>query len=184
MRQVAATISNVPNAILEAEITLRAFLQVQLRVKLDQAIDAHCVAAIDDASFYGGAVGADLISQIRNGIAAMNSLGTNPTIVALSPTDSVELDLFTTGADDAYAFALRDSGSSSPLFGLRVIETPAVTNPLLIDPPALGALYVGQARFEVDPYSGFTENLSTVRLEGNVLFHVRNAQGVYEIGGS
>ena len=112
VRQVAATISNVPNAILEAEITLRAFLQVQLRVKLDQAIDAHCVAAIDAASFHGGAVGADLISQIRNGIAAMNSLGTNPTIVALSPTDSVELDLFTTGADDAYAFALRDSGSS------------------------------------------------------------------------
>ena len=143
-----------------------------------------CVAAIDAASFHGGAVGADLVAQIRNGIAAMNSLGTNPTIVALSPTDSVELDLFTTGADDAYAFALRDSGSSSPLFGLRVIETPAVTNPLLIDPPALGLLYVGQARFEVDPYSGFTENLSTVRLEGNVLFHVRNAQGVYEIGGS
>jgi hypothetical protein len=103
-----------------------------------------------------------------------NELGTNPSVVALSPADAVELDLFTTGADDAYAFALRDSGSSSPLFGLRIVETAAVTNPLLIDPPALGLLYVGQAALEVDPYSGFKENVSTVRLEGNVLYHVRN----------
>ena len=82
------------------------------------------VAAIDAGSFQGGSTGANLVEQIRNGIAAMNALGTNRTIVALSPADSVELDLFTTGADDAYAFALRDSGSSSPLFGLRWSRRP------------------------------------------------------------
>ena len=132
-----------PNAILNAEIALRAFLQQQLQVKLDQALDAHVVAAIDAGSFQGGSTGANLVEQIRNGIAAMNALGTNPTIVALSPADSVELDLFTTGVDD-YAFALRDSGSSSPLFGLRVVETTAVSNPLLIDVVALGLLYIGR----------------------------------------
>ena len=63
-------------------------------------------------------------------------------------------------------FALRDSGSSSPLFGLRVIETAAVTEPVLIDTAVLELLYVGQAKFEVDPYSGFTESLSTVRARG------------------
>jgi hypothetical protein len=114
----------------------------------------------------------------------MNALGTNPTVVALSPTDSVELDLFTTGADGAYAFALRASGSSSPLFGVRIVETTAASNPLLIDPAALGLLYVGAAKFEVDPYSGFTENLSTVRLEANALMHIRNGDGAYELGGS
>lgn len=184
MRQVAAVISDVPNAILNADTTLRAFLEVQMRVKLDQAIDQHVVAQIDVGSFAGGAVGTNLVEQIRNGIAAMKAAGTNPNIVALSPTDSVELDLFTTGADDAYVFALRDSGSSSPLFNLRVIETSAVTEPLLIDTTQLGLLYVGQASFQIDPYSGFEQNLSTVRLEGNVLFHVRNPEGCYEIGGS
>jgi hypothetical protein len=43
VRQVAATISNVPNAILNADVTLRAFLSVQMQVKLDQALDAHVV---------------------------------------------------------------------------------------------------------------------------------------------
>ena len=68
-----------------------------LRLKVDQAIDAHCVAAIDAASTQAGAVGTNLAEQVRNGIAAMNALGSNPTIVALSPENSVELDLFATG---------------------------------------------------------------------------------------
>ena len=124
-----------------------------MRVKLDQAIDPHVIDQIDAASFAGGATGADLIAQIRNAISEMAAAGTRPTIVALSPADAVELDLFTTGADDAYTFALRDSGSSSPLFGLRVVETTAVSEPLLIDRVSLGVLYTGQAKFEVDPYS-------------------------------
>ena len=45
------TISNVPNAILEAEITLRAFLQQgSCEIKLDQAIDAHCLNQIAAAA--------------------------------------------------------------------------------------------------------------------------------------
>jgi hypothetical protein len=67
---------------------------------------------------------------------------------------------------------------------LRVVETTAVSEPLLIDPATLGLLYTGQAKLEVDPFSGFTENLSTVRLEANVLMHIRNGDGAYEIGGS
>ena len=83
-----------------------------MRVKLDQAIDQHVVAQIDVGPSRAVRSGPNLVEQIRNGIAAMKAAGTNPNIVALSPTDSVELDLFTTGADDAYVFALRDSGPS------------------------------------------------------------------------
>jgi hypothetical protein len=185
VRQIATTISAVPNAVLEADVTLRAFLQQQMRVKLDAAIDAHCISQIDAENTLGGGAGSNLIEQIRNGVSAMASAGTRPTIVALSPEDSVELDLFTVGAaDNEYLFAVRDSGASSPLFGLRVVECSSVTDPVLLDPLALGLLYVGQATFQVDPYSGFKENLSTVRLEGNILYHVRNPDGAYIIGGS
>ena len=184
VRQVAAVISNVPNAILEAEVTLRAFLQVQLRVKLDQAIDAHVVSQIDSASFYGGAVGADLITQIRNGIAAMNSLGTNPTIVALSPTDSVELDLFTTGADDAYAFALRDYGLVQSAVRPARDRDARGDQPAADRPAGVGCALRRAGTVRGRSILGIHREPGTVRLEGNVLFHVRNAQGVYEIGGS
>jgi hypothetical protein len=42
-------------------------------------------------------------------------------------------------------------------------------------------LYAGQVRIEADPYSGFDENVTRLRVEGNVLMHVRDVNGAYEI---
>jgi hypothetical protein len=41
----------------------------------------------------------------------------------------------------------------------------------------LGALYIGTAKFESDPYSSFANNVPRIRCEINVLFHVRKATG-------
>jgi hypothetical protein len=50
----------------------------------------------------------------------MRATGANPTIAVLNPTDAASLDL---EADAGRCvFATRDTGSSSPLWGLRVIE--------------------------------------------------------------
>lgn len=85
-----------------------------------------------------------------------------------------------TGADNQYVFPLRDTGSSSPIWDLVVVErTSAAGNepPYLIDPVMLGVLFLGAARFETDPYSGFANNTTRIRCELNCLFHIRQATG-------
>jgi hypothetical protein len=52
----------------------------------------------------------------------MRAAGAAPTVLALPPDNAAALDLFQTGADDAFVFPTRDTGSSSPLFGLTIIE--------------------------------------------------------------
>jgi hypothetical protein len=53
--------------------------------------------------------------------------------------------------------------------------------PYLLDPQMLGRFYLGTLRFEVDPYTRFSKNLSTLRLEVKSLFHVRNAKGARRV---
>jgi hypothetical protein len=111
----------------------------------------------------------------------MRAEGANPRVVIVNPTDAASLDL----ASDAggYIFATREVGSSSPLWGLRVVERigAGTEAPYLIDPEMLGRFYLGTLRFEVDPYTGFRKNLSTLRLEIKSLFHVRNAKGARRV---
>jgi hypothetical protein len=95
------------------------------------------------------------------------------------------LDLATIGADDAFVFALRDTGSSSPLWGLRFIEVAALAQgfgPYLIDPAMLGAFYDQRVRLQTNPWAKFAKNLTDLRIEGNALFRVRNIAGAYVIG--
>jgi len=67
-----------------------------------------------------------------------------------------------------------------PLFGLTIVERTSATGaepPYLIDPGMLGMLYLGTAKLEADPFSGFKSNLTTLRVEVKGIFHVRNANG-------
>ena len=45
----------------------------------------------------------------------------------------------------------------------------------------LGALYLGVMRFDADPYTGFTKDLTTLRVETSALFHVRDSRGARRI---
>jgi hypothetical protein len=89
----------------------------------------------------------------------------------VNPADAVALDLTTTGADAQYVFALRDTGDSSPLWGLRVVMRPGTTGtepPLVVDTRRIGALYLGTLAVDLDPYAGvgganFKENLVDIR---------------------
>jgi len=108
----------------------------------------------------------------------MRAEGANPTIAVVNATDSAALDL---SADaGGMIFPTRDVGTASPLFGLTIIERTSATNaepPYLIDAGMLGQLYLGAARLEADPFTGFRANLTTLRVEVKGLFHVRNAKG-------
>lgn len=123
------------------------------------------------------------IADLRNGVAAMRATGANPTIAAINPDDAATLDLTTVGSDGLYLFGLRTTGSSSPLSGLRFIEAKNISagSIYLIDPQVLGVLYVGPSRFLSDPYTGMSTNVTSLRLEQDALFHVRNAAGAYVV---
>jgi len=111
----------------------------------------------------------------------MRADGANPSVAVLNPTDAASLDL---SADaGGYVFATRDVGSSSPLWGLRVVERigAGTEAPYLLDVGMLGRFYLGTLRFEVDPFSGFSKNLATLRLEIKSLYHVRNAKGARRV---
>jgi hypothetical protein len=75
---------------------------------------------------------------------------------------------------------MRETGSSSPLYGLKVIQRTSAAGtepPYLIDSKMLGVLYLSGLKFDADPYTGFRKNLTTLRIEVKRLYHVRNVQG-------
>jgi HK97 family phage major capsid protein len=151
------------------------------RFVIEQSLDAHVLAQIVAAAPPFGTTGATLVDKIRNGVAAMRATGANPTIVVLNPTDAAALDLLADAG--GYVFPLSAAGGSSPLWGLRVVERIGAGNepPYLIDPTMLGVLYLGSMQFDADPYTGFTKNLTTLRVETSALLHVRNANGARRI---
>jgi hypothetical protein len=182
LKQFAGVIEEVPMKLFDVVPVLVAFLENELRYQIDLALDAHVLAQIAAATPAEGKTGATLIEQSRHGVAAMRGVGGNPTILALSPTDAADLDTQTSGADAAYIFATRDSGSASPLWGNTIIEVPDITAPMLIDPQLLGAVYGGRGTLLVDPYTGMDTNEVRVRVEIEALFHVRDIAGAYVIG--
>ncbi len=177
--QLAVVISDVPNAIFEADTTLMSFLASEMRLQLNEKLDQHVIQQIYAAGPPAGSTGDDQVAKIRNGLAAARALGANPTTLALSHIDAATLDLTTD--DGGYVFPLGATNSTSP-WSLRVVEAKSAPDPLIIDPVMAGTLYRGALKIDLDPYTGFKNNTTNVRAEFTALMHIRNADGVYEVG--
>lgn len=175
--EFAVTIDDIPNAVLEFAPLFRQFLENDARFMIDSAIDEHVMTKILAATPPNELTGTGLIAQVRNGIAAHRAEGANPTLLVVNPTDAAALDLSTD--DGGLVFPTSSTGTSSPLWGQRIIERAGNgdESPLLIDRGMLGALYIGSMRIDADPYSGFKRNLTTLRFEIKGLMHVRNPKG-------
>jgi hypothetical protein len=182
VRQLAVLISDVPNAVFEAEATLRQFLMSEMRLQINEALDQHIISRIYEAEPQSGDTGADLVAKIRNGLAAARTLGSNPTVLVLPPADAAALDLLTD--DGGYVFPLGAVNSANPLFGLQAVEAKRALDPLIIDPAIAGTLYRGSLKIELDPYTGFKKNTTNIRAEMTALMHIRNVDGIFEVGGA
>jgi hypothetical protein len=180
VKQVAAILNAIPNAVLESMPGFRAFAEDELRFTLAKALDNHCYVQINTGASFAAGVGTGLVRQIRNAITAMQASGFTPDLAVLNPADGATLDLSEDTAGQ-FVFGVRDTGSSSPLWGLRVVvRTSAAGNepPLLIDSSSIGLLYMGTLSVDLDPFSGaagtnFSTNRTDIRSEQNALFHVR-----------
>jgi hypothetical protein len=181
LRQFAVVADKVPSKLFEAIGAFYSFLQQELRLQLDYAIDEHVIAQLLAATPAHGKTGATLIERVRNGLAVMREGGANPTVLALSPSDSAALDTQKSTGSADYIFATRSTGSASPLYGLTIIESPKVTAPVILDPALCGVLYSQMGAILVDPYTGMSQNLISVRVELDAYFHVRSAAGAYLI---
>jgi hypothetical protein len=181
LKQFAVVVEKVPSKLFDFIPAFQAFLNSEMAFQISLALDVHCLAQITAATPPSGLEGATLIEQVRNGVAAMRARGAKPSVLALSPTDAAALDVQTSGADDAYIFATRDTGSSSPLFGNAIVEVPNLSAPVLIDPTILGAMYDGTATWLADPFSGLDTNEVRLRCEMEALLHIRDIAGAYVI---
>ena len=85
-REFAITASGIPQRLFDNENGLRAFLEQEMRRRLDIEWDQHTVDAITAASPPSGLSGADLIAQVRNAIASHRALGASPSVLALNPS--------------------------------------------------------------------------------------------------
>jgi hypothetical protein len=63
-------------------------------------------------------------------------------------------------------------------YGLSVRESKSAGHALVIDPAVAGVLYLGALKADLDPFTGFSENTTDLRLECSVLFFVRNGDGI------
>jgi hypothetical protein len=184
--QHAVVLDGIPLALLTAIEGMRQVLDGEGRYVVQSSLDTHVYDQLaEDAPF--GNTGTGLIQKARHAVAAMRASGANPDLLVLDPADAVTLDLETD--DGGYIFATRDTGSSSPLFGLRVVESVAADgeDPLLVDSQMVGQLYLGGLQVDTDPFAGadgknFVKNLVDVRFELSAYFHVQNPAGAYRIG--
>lgn len=183
LKQVAIVTPEIPDRFLQAVDTAAAWLRNEMDYQLNLAIDAHLLAQIAAASPTKGKSGTTNIERARNAVAAMRNAGTNPDLLVLNPTEASALDVIKSGTAglEQYVFATRESGSSSPLWGCTIIESVHVEKPLVIDSQLIGQIYTGGAVLLYDPYSGMSRNTSRLRLEADVLAHIRSSAAVYEI---
>lgn len=180
-KQFAVVLGAIPSKLFDTQGALRGLLGVEMARQVDLSIDKHVVSAIQTASPPSGSVGTTLVARVRNAIAAMRDLGGNPTYLALTPADAAALDL-TQDASGSYVFRVDSENSSSVIWSLRVRTVPSITAPTLIDPAALGVLYLGSGSVVVDPFSSLATNQIRARAELESRCHLRNVvQGAYRI---
>jgi hypothetical protein len=112
--------------------------------------------------------GATLIEKLRNAITAVQVDGYTPDLAILNPTDAAALDL---SADaGGFVFPVRSTGTSSPLWGLRIVTRTSAAGtepPLVVDTTRIGVLYMGAVRIDLDPFAAVSgsnfENNTTDR---------------------
>lgn len=179
-KQYAAVLNAVPSKVFESQASLQALLQNELARQLARSFDAAVLDAIEAADPPNSTSGSDLVSKIRNAISKAVDLGSEPSVIGLSPADAAALDLADDGSG-AYLF-LPSTDSQAVVWRLQVREVPGITAPTLVDPQKLGLIYTGEGSVLVDPFSSMTTNQVRIRVETEAVLHIRNIQqGAYQI---
>ncbi len=170
IKQVAVLIEDIPNALLAAEGALQGFLSSRMNVALAEAIDAHVLAAIAASTPDATSEGSTIQESLRHAKADLREKGAHGSVAILTPEQAVEIDT-TPAIDMPQAFP----------YGLGLRESKSATSALVIDPAVAGVLYLGSLKADLDPFTGFSTNTTTLRLEQSLLFFVRNGDAIQSV---
>ncbi len=175
MRQHAVTIDDIPNALFDSVPKLTSFLGSERQFAVEQSLDAHAMAQIVAAAVAFGMTGTT--SSSRSATASLRCVPlVPPDRAGAQPHRRRRVDLIADAG--GFVFPLSASGSSSPLWGLRVVERIGAGNepPYLLDPAMLGVLYLGQMQFAADDTLASGAPHDPAHRDQRVV-HVRNADG-------
>jgi hypothetical protein len=182
MKQIAAIQSGVPNVLLLQE-QFRSVVGVDLRLTLNEALDALVLGALAGSPFHDPTTDPLLVS-IRKAISVLQDAGYDPNVVVLQPSDAEALDLLTTsGPEEVYVFG---AGRFAPgdLFGLQVRISKSAEAPAVLDTRSLGRLYTSPISLQTFEEAAGSTNSSTVRLEGTAAVGVERADAAVRIAAS
>lgn len=155
----------IPNQLFESEPALSAVLESSLGRELDQALDAHVLNQLEAAGIPTVSAGSSVMEKLAYAAADIRAAGGNPEFAVISESDAIAVGMTTS----------EDMPSGYP-FGLQVVASPFIASgDGLVGDRSGAVLYGGPAKFDADPYTGFSTNETRVRLEYNALLHVREA---------
>ena len=165
LKQIATVSTGTPNVLI-ANPNFRSWVNNDLTLAFRRAVDAHIVAQVTAASIQNGDGGIGAYESILYAQEAVRAAGYNPTLIVVSPTDALTIQLLEQASGVTYTF---------PQQLPTMVVSPSVDDDegFVCDPSALGTFYVSPftlAAFEED--AGST-NASTVRAEANGLFIVQ-----------
>jgi hypothetical protein len=184
-KMVAVLSGMIPNSIFQLD-EFKRLVNDFLGHGWRAALDDYCVTTIYAAVTDFGVTGSDLLEQIRYGKQSVQDNGFSPNLVAVNPTDATTIDLYRgTGTDQ---FILNPNSPArneafSPLWGMRVVASGSVTDPIVLDTSVL-RLYIADPRFAIDPFTAFSTNQSQARLEAPAVLVISQPLGIYTVSAS
>jgi hypothetical protein len=165
LKQIAHKQKNTPNVLLENR-SFRSWVDSDLRLGFQRAVDAHIVEQVAAASIPSGGGGANAFEDILYSQEVVREAGYDPSLVLVSPADALAIQLLQLEDGVTYAFAQRPP---------TMVATPAVADGegFVCDPSAIGELHLGDFTLRAFEENAGQTNSSTVRGESSGLFVVQ-----------
>jgi hypothetical protein len=180
LRQLASVQSGISNIFME-QAAIVSIVEGDLRLALNEALDAMAVAAVAGSPFHAPA--ANLVISVREAITVLQDLGYAPDTLVLRPSDAEDLDTLTSGVAAA-DFVFSPGQPAGPLWNLSRRVSKAAPAPIVMDSAALGRLYSGPASLQSFEENDGRTNTSLVRLETHAVVGVERADAAVRIAAS
>lgn len=177
-----ATVSEALPLSLFQQPSVQGFVNDELTHAVRLGLDDHIV---DNLTAGSNTItqGADfLLDTYRKALTDMREDGQTPSLFIIHPDDAEAFDMSRDGSDAYYGNGPFSSGPDT-IWGVKRLETTAVTagSPILVDVNGLGYVGLGRLAIDSDPYTGFDSNTVKVRVEQAAVVVLQRPLAVLEM---
>jgi hypothetical protein len=178
VKQIATVESGIPNVLLEHS-QFRSFIEQDVRLAYNEAVDYHVVTEILAANPSAATVGGSNPVEVALYAAEdVRAAGYEPDVLVMSPGDTLAFTLTQLTGGDSYI--------RTPNLGLRLVTAKNLSDDegFVMDSSAAGQLFLSPARLQAFEENAGKTNSSTVRFESNGLFVVQRVDAIVALAGS